>query len=154
MSLRIDFTRLTLVGALDLAVAIEEEAQLRYQGLAARAGDPGAAAFFREMAVSEARHRRQLEARRQVHLRHAPPRMETSLLDDVEAADPDGLPAAAPLRDAVAAALAAEERAWRFYDEALPHVGDPEVRAFFAELRDEELEHQALLRERLARLDR
>jgi hypothetical protein len=28
------------------------------------------------------------------------------------------------------------------------------VRAFFAELRDEEVEHQALLKERLNRLDR
>ena len=152
MTLRLDFGRLTLRGALDLAITIEEEAQLRYQEFAARVTDPAAAAFFREMVANEAKHRRQLEARRHVLFRHEPPRFETSLVDDVEAPDPDEVPAAIGAREAMEVALRAEIRAWEFYDQALAHLADPDVKAFFAELRDEEVEHQALLRGKLARL--
>lgn len=152
MTIRLDFSRLTLRGALDLAITIEEEAQLRYTEFAARVTDPAAAAFFREMVVNESKHRRQLEARRHVMFRHEPPRLDTSLLDDVEAPDPDEVADAISPREAMEVALRAEVRAWEFYDQALPHIADPDVKAFFAELRDEEVEHQALLKEKLARL--
>jgi erythrin-vacuolar iron transport family protein len=153
MTLRLDFSKLSLRGALDLAITIEEEAQLRYQEFAARVSDPEAVLFFREMVVNESKHRRQLEARRDVLFRHEPPRIETSLLDDVEATDPAEVPEAIAVREAMEVALRAEIRAWEFYDKALPHIADPDVRIFFAELRDEEVEHQALLREKLSRLD-
>lgn len=153
MTLRLDFSRLTLRGALDLAITIEEEAQLRYQEFAARVTDPAAAAFFREMVVNESKHRRQLEARRHVLFRHEPPRFEISLVDDVEAPSPEEVPQAIGAREAMEVALRAEVRAWEFYDQALAHLTDPDVKAFFAELRDEEVEHQALLRGKLARLD-
>lgn len=153
MALRLDFSKLTLRGALDLAITIEEEAQLRYQEFAAQVADPAAAAFFREMVVNESKHRRQLEARRHVLFRHEPPRLETSLLEDVEAPDPSEVPRAISAREAMEVALRAEVRAWEFYDGALAHIADPDVKAFFTELRSEEMEHQALLKERLARLD-
>ncbi|MCM2334086.1 MAG: ferritin family protein [Anaeromyxobacteraceae bacterium] len=153
MTLRLDFSRLTLRGALDLAITIEEEAQLRYQEFAARVADPAAAAFFKEMVANESRHRRQLEARRHVLFRHEPPRYETSLADDVEAPEPGEVPEGIGAREAMEVALRAEIRAWEFYDQALAHLADPDVKAFFAELRDEEVEHQALLRGKLARLD-
>lgn len=153
MTLRLDFSRLTLRGALDLAITIEEEAQLRYQEFAERVADPAAAAFFREMVANESRHRRQLEARRHVLFRHEPPRFEASMVGDVEAPAAGEVPAAISTREAMEVALRAELRAWAFYDQALPHLADPDVKAFFAELRDEEVEHQALLRGKLARLD-
>jgi rubrerythrin len=153
MALRLDFSKLTLRGALDLAITIEEEAQLRYQEFAARVDDAAAAAFFREMVVNESKHRRQLEARRHVLFRHETPRLETSLLEDVEAPDPAEVPAGISAREAMEVAYRAEVRAWEFYDGALAHIEDPDVKAFFAELREEEMEHQALLKERLARYD-
>lgn len=153
MPLRLDFSKLTIRAALDLAITIEEEAQLRYQEFAAQVQDPEAAAFFREMVVNESKHRRQLEARRHVLFRNDAPRFENSLLDDVEAPDPAEVPPTISPREAMEVALRAEVRAYDFYAAALPHITDPDVKAFFAELRDEEVEHQAMLREKLGRLD-
>ena len=48
--------------------------------------------------------------------------------------------------------LAAERKAYDFYDMALPGITDPEVRALFTELRDEETEHVEMLREAMAKL--
>jgi rubrerythrin len=48
--------------------------------------------------------------------------------------------------------LAAERKAHDFYDAALPGVTDPEVRALFTELRDEETEHVEMLQKELAKL--
>jgi rubrerythrin len=152
---RLDFSRLTLRGALDLAITIEEEALLRYREFAARVTDPEAAAFFREMEVNEDKHRRQLVARRHVLFRHEPPRLETSLLDDdVEAPEPSEVPATISAREAMDVALRAEIRAHDFYEQALPHLADPDVRAFFDDLREEEVGHQVLLRQKIDRLDR
>jgi len=47
--------------------------------------------------------------------------------------------------------LAAEVKAHAFFEEALPRVKDPELRALFQELRDEEVHHQALVKTELAR---
>jgi rubrerythrin len=153
MTLRLDFSKLTLRAALDLAITIEEEAQLRYQEFAAQVDDPAAAEFFREMVVNESKHRRQLEARRHVLFRHEEPRFENSLMDDVEAPDPGEVPPSISAREAMEVALRAEVRAFEFYASALAHIADPDVKVFFAELRDEEVEHQELLRAKLARLD-
>lgn len=153
MPYALDFKSLTLRGALDLAITIEEEAQLRYAEFARQVADPSAAAFFREMVENEAKHRRQLEARRHVIFRAEPPRIETSLLEDVEAPDDAEVPVTITAREAMEVALRAEVRAYEFYDRAMPHLSDPDVRSFFAELRDEEVEHQALLKAKLARLD-
>ncbi len=48
--------------------------------------------------------------------------------------------------------LAAEKKAYDFYDAALPGITDPEVRELFIELRDEETEHVEMLREAMAKL--
>lgn len=151
----IDFEQLDLRAAFDLAILIEEDAQLRYEELSRLFGDgeDGAAGVFREMAVNEAKHRRELDSRRRVLFRREP-RIEISVLDPPGAEDAyvgDRLP---PLsaRDALEVALAAEESAYRFYAGALPRIADDEVRAFFRDLMEEERTHQLLLRERLASL--
>ena len=49
-------------------------------------------------------------------------------------------------------ALAAEEKAHAFYDDALRHVTQPDVKALFEELREEEAEHVAMVKELIANL--
>jgi rubrerythrin len=153
MPLGFDFATLDLRSAFDFAIGIEEDAQLRYQEFAAQVTDPQAAAFFREMMVNESKHRRQLTSRRDVLFRHAPPRFDTSIVGDgVEAPSLDEiLPSISP-REAMEVALRAEIRAHDFYDSAIPHLKDPDVRAFFEELREEEVEHQQAIRAIIARL--
>jgi erythrin-vacuolar iron transport family protein len=149
---RLDFATLTLRGALDFAVTIEEDAEERYREFARQVADPAVAAFFREMVVSEGKHRRQLESRRAVLFRHQPRRFERLADAEGEAPPPDEVPATTSARQAIGLALRAEVRAWDFYDQAIPHVRDPDVRAFFEELRAEEVEHQQLLNDLLAKL--
>jgi rubrerythrin len=149
---RLDFATLTLRGALDFAVTIEEDAEERYRDFARQVTDPAAAAFFREMVLNEGKHRRQLESRRAVLFRHQPRRFESLADGEGEAPPPEEVLPTISAREAMEVALQAEVRAWEFYDRAIPHVKDPDVRAFFEELRAEEVEHQQLLRDMLARL--
>ena len=67
MSTRLDLSKLSLMDALDLAKLIENEAYQRYKTFASQLGrrgghDPGT--FFATMAENEAKHGRDLEARR------------------------------------------------------------------------------------------
>jgi erythrin-vacuolar iron transport family protein len=153
----INFAELDLRGAFDLAIMIEEDAQLRYQDFAKLLGtrdELGAAAVFRAMAINEAKHRNDLESRRRIKFRHDP-RIEISVLDQGEGEAPDEseLTPSMTARDALDVCLRAEIRAYDFYAGALPYVQDPDVRVFFEELKEEEVEHQELLRKKIAELD-
>jgi len=55
------------------------------------------------------------------------------------------------VRAALAAALRSEEKAHGFFVAALAGVTDPAVRALFEELREEEIEHQQLVRREIAK---
>lgn len=145
----IDFGTLTLKDALDLAVLVEEEACERYGEF----GDQmelhdtaDAARFFRFMQGNEQKHRDQLAARRRSLFGDAPVAVTRAMLFDVEAPDYDEARAFMTLRQALQAALRAEEKAHAFFTAALGRIDDPEVRALFEELRHEEVEHQALVR--------
>lgn len=153
MSPIIDFAALDLRSALDFAITIEEDAQLRYQRLASTVTDPAAAEFFRRMVQTEGEHRRQLEARGHVLFRHDPPRFDSSNTQDLDAPADEEVSASVGLREAMEAALRAEHRAHDFFASAVQSIEDPDVRAFFEELRREEAEHEALLREKIAALD-
>ena len=48
--------------------------------------------------------------------------------------------------------LAAEQKAYDFYDSALPGITDSDVIELFTELRDEEVEHVEMLKEAMAKL--
>ena len=155
MASMIDFAKLDLRGAFDLAIMIEEDAQMRYEDFArAFAGKASAAAtVFRDMAVNEAKHCRQLEERRREIFAQDPPRIEISVKDEedgVERAElgelEDG-PITA--RQALEIALEAEVRAYEFYKNALPALKNEDVRKFFEHLMEEENEHQDLLRKKL-----
>jgi rubrerythrin len=153
----INFAELDLRGAFDLAIMIEEDAQLRYEDFAKLLGnrdEMGAAAVFRAMAINEAKHRSELYSRRRLKFRRDP-RIEISVLEpgEGEAPEESELTPSMTAREALEVALRAEIRAYEFYAGALPHVKDPDVRAFFEELKEEETEHQDMLRQKIADID-
>ena len=153
MTNRMDFSKLDLRDALDFAIGIEEDAQERYQEFARMVKHPGARKFFEDMVRNEGRHRRQLESRRDVLFRRAPPRFDTSIDVDVESPDPSEVEPEISVREAMEVSLRAERRAHEFYAAAIPHVRDPDVRSFFEELREEESEHEAAIQKLIAAFD-
>jgi erythrin-vacuolar iron transport family protein len=151
----VDFSRLSLRDALDLAILIEEEAQERYEEFAHQMEihhTPEAAGFFRLMARNEARHGAVLAQRRAVLFGDAPRAVTRAMLWDVEAPDYDEARALMTARQAMEAALRSEEKAHAFFVAALARLHDAEVRALFGELRDEEVLHQTLVSNELAKM--
>jgi rubrerythrin len=156
MSTSLDLSKLSVMDALDLAILIEEEAHQRYKLFASQLGRSGsrydAGAFFASMAENEAKHGNELLARRMEMFGKVPMKVKIHYLYDVEAPD-----AGAPRRgmstlQAFELGLAAEKKAYDFYDRALPGITDPEVRTLFTELRDEETEHVEMLKAEMAKL--
>ncbi|GEJ58152.1 ferritin-like domain-containing protein [Anaeromyxobacter diazotrophicus] len=151
----IDFRTLSLQDAFDLAILIEEEAQRRYLWFTQEVGGryPGDADdMFRMMAGAEAKHAARLIERRRELFGGAPRRISIDQLDDVEAPDRGAPRVFMGARQAMQVALEAEEKAYDFYDEALKQVRDPDVHELFSELREEEVAHQQMVRERMERL--
>jgi rubrerythrin len=155
MSTKVDFANLCLRDALDLAILIEEEARERYIEFVDQMvlhHTQEAADFFRAMAGNEARHEAELNARRISLFRDEPRRIKQSMLWEVEAPDYDQTRAFMSVRQAMEVALRSEIKAHEFFVEALPNITDPEVRALFEELRDEEMVHQSLVRRELEKI--
>jgi len=151
----IDFAAIELMDALDLAILVEEEAQERYLEFVDQMQQhhtPEAAEFFQFMAGNEAKHGAQLHERRVKLFGETPRRVTRSMLWDVEAPDYDAPRAFMSPREAMQVALEAERKAHAFFVEALPHLRDAEVKALFEELRDEEVHHQQLVEQELAKL--
>jgi erythrin-vacuolar iron transport family protein len=155
MFTRIDFSKLSLMDALDLASLIEVEAFQRYMLFAAQLGqrDPSdAGSVFQSMAANEKKHGEQLAKRRRTHYGDTPQRVKLDDIFDVEAPDV-GLPRwNMSARKAFEVALAAEQKAFAFYEQALPSVKQPDVKALFEELRDEEAEHIHMVEAIIAKL--
>ncbi|UCE87009.1 MAG: ferritin family protein [Deltaproteobacteria bacterium] len=155
MYARLDFATLSPMDALDLAVLIEVEACNRYRKFAALighrfAGD--AASVFASMAENEAKHGKELQERRQARFGDAPARVSLDDLFDVEAPEEGAPRRNMSARQAFEIALSSEQKAFDFYDQALGHVTDPDIRALFTELRDEETQHVRMVREAIAAL--
>jgi len=151
----IDFSTLSLKDALDLAILIEEEARERYEEFVDQLSlhhTEEAAAFFRHMAANETRHGEELAERRRALFGDAPRSVTRAMLWDVEAPEYDQARVFMSARHAMEVALDAEIKAHDFFAGALPHVTNPDVKALFEELRDEEVEHQRLVKAHLARL--
>jgi len=149
----IDFAKLSLQDALDLAILIEEEARERYEEFAHQMRlhrTHEAAQFFRFMAKNEEKHRAELWARRRELFPGVPARVTREMLFDVEAPEYDEVRAFMTAGQALQAALRAEEKAHAFFVAALPAVRDLKVRALFEELRDEEVHHREMVRAQLA----
>jgi rubrerythrin len=155
MSTLLDLSKLSLMDALDLAKLIELEACHRYQMFASQLGRTGgydAGAFFAKMAENEAKHGQELEARRKDLFGDTPAKLTLDDLFDVEAPEMGSPRRGMSTMEAFEVGLAAEKKAYDFYDMALPGITDPDVRELFTELRDEETEHVEMLREAMAKL--
>ena len=156
MPTRLDLSKLSIMDALDLAKLIEMEAHHRYRAFATQLGrsggdnDPGA--FFAMMAENEAKHGQELEARRKELFGDAPARVKLDDLFDVEAPEMGAPRRGMSIIQAFEVGLAAEKKAYDFYDGALAGITDPEVRTLFTELRDEETEHVEMLQTAMAKL--
>jgi len=155
MTVKLDFSKLDLRDALDLAVLIEVEAWERYKFFAKQIGiknphDP--AAIFEFMAGNEEKHGHALSERRQALFGDAPLRVSRDDIFDVEAPEV-GAPRRfmSPLQ-AFQLCLSSEEKAYNFYKEALDHVTEPTVKELFAELLEEEEEHVRLVNDAIAKL--
>jgi erythrin-vacuolar iron transport family protein len=151
----IDFEKLALRDALDLAILIEEEAKERYEEFTAQMEShhtPEAASFFRFMVGNEAKHEAELEARRAMLFGDSPRTVTRAMIYDVEAPDYDEARAFMSPHAALKAAFRCEEKAHDFFVAALPRIQDPDVKALFEELRDEEIEHQKLILKQIAKL--
>jgi erythrin-vacuolar iron transport family protein len=155
MSTRLDFSKLTLMDALDLASLIEVEASRRYTEFAERLGSRGsddAGAVFESMAVNENKHCEQLAERRLALFGDKPPIVRLDDIFDVEAPEVGAPTWNMSQLKAYQIALTAERKAFAFYDQALRWVTQPDVKALFEELRGEEAEHVEMLTEIIAKL--
>lgn len=154
MAVQVDFSTLNLQDALDLAVLIEKEAEERYLMFADQLGERyhgDAADFFTMMARNEERHGMELAERRRLLFGNAPSRVTADMIEDIEAPDTGKpRPFMAP-RHAMEVAMESEIKAYEFFDHALPGIHDIAVRELFEELRNEESEHQRLLKEHMAK---
>lgn len=151
----VDFDKLTLKDALDLAMLVEQEAKDRYEELAEQMElhhNPEVAELFRKMKGIEAKHESQVTARRRALFGDAPRAVRREMIFDVEAPDYDEARATMTVRQALEVSLRSEKKAWAFFDAALAKVKDPEVRSLFAELRSDEADHQKLVEAQIARL--
>ena len=156
MSVDIDFSNLSIKDALDLAVLVEEEAEERYRDLADNLefhNTKEAARFFRFMVTCEAKHGEELSAKRLELFGGQPVSVNRSMLWDVEAPGFEVAKSFMTLQEALAVALAAETKAFEFFDRALPEVEDPEVRELFTELRQEEVEHMKMVRDQMQKAE-
>ena len=155
MSTRLDLSKLSLMDALDLATVIELEAYERYKMFASQLGRTGgydAGAFFASMAENEEKHGRELQERREALFGDAPASVSLDDLYDVEAPEMGEARRGMSTVQAFEIGLAAEKKAYDFYDGALPGITDPDVIKLFTELRDEEMEHVEMLKAEMAKL--
>ncbi len=155
MSQNVDFARLDLRDALDLAIMIEDEARERYEEFADQMEvhhTSDAAKFYRFMAQNEAKHGSDIAERRKALFGDAPVRMSRSMLWDVEAPDYDQARAFMSPRKALEVALDSEVKAHAYFTAALPSIKDPQVKALFEELQSDEVHHKALVQAELDKL--
>ncbi len=156
MPASIDFAKLTPADALDLAVLMEEEARQRYMDFAELLEgvhhNRDAAAFCRVMVGNEERHGKELWRQRHELYPDAPTRVTAAMLYDVEAPEQESPSAFMTARAAMLMALAAERKAEAFFRGAIAGTLDAEVATLFAELAEEEVDHQRMVREQLAKL--
>ena len=156
MSTSLDLSKLSLMDALDFATLIEEEARQRYEMFASQFGRTGsghnAGSFFASMAENEAKHGTELLERRIALFGKVPMKMKLDDIYDIEAPDTGAPHRGMSTVQAFELGLAAEKKAYDFYDMALPGITDPDIKELFTELRDEETEHVEMLQEAMAKL--
>ena len=155
MGTNIDFNELSLRDTLDLAIFVEEEAKERYDEFAEQMKahhSAEVAQFFVFMAGNEVKHAERLSKQRRSLFGDEPRTFDPSILFDVEAPEYSKVRAFMPVQEALEVALQSEIKAYDFYDDALGSITDPEVRDLFVELRDQEAQHQELIKKTMAKV--
>jgi rubrerythrin len=153
MPAQVDFSKLTLMDTLDLATLIEVEAFKRYSLFVDQiGGSTDTGAFFQSMARNEKKHADELATRRIALFGEAPARVKLGDIFDVEAPDVGSTRRNMSEFQACQVALHAERKAFEFYDRSLRRVTQPDVKALFEELREEEAEHVHMVEAIIARL--
>lgn len=153
----IDFSTMSLRSALGSAVVLEASAREFYLQLArgmSQWGEGGAAQFFMDMAKHEEAHGAELVARHRERFGDDAALETHPSLVALELVGPQSAEQAAELtvREALKLALHNETRARGFFLAALDQLTDPDVRALFGSLYEEEIEHVRFVHEQLARL--
>lgn len=155
MPARVDFSQLTLMDTLDMAALIEVEAFERYTMFAEQLGrrfSNDAGSVFQSMAENEKKHGDDLAERRRALFGNEPARVTLDDIFDVEAPDVGSTRWNMSEFKAYQVALHSEKKAFAFYDRALRTVKQPDVKALFEELREEEAEHVRMIEEIIAKL--
>jgi len=153
MTAKVDLSKLNLMDTLDLAILIEVEAFKRYNLFVEQIGSASdAGAFFQTMVENEKKHADQLAERRVALFGLSPPTVKLGDIFDVEAPDVGWIHRNMSEFKACEVALYAEKKAFEFYDRALRGVTQPEIKALFEELRDEEAEHVRMVEAVIAKL--
>jgi rubrerythrin len=148
----IDFARLDLRDALDLAILVEEEAKERYQEFTRTVGGRyagDALEVFRRMVVNEEKHRAQLAELRKTLFADDPRRVTRDMIDEIEAPQQTRGRYSMSAHSAMEVAIDSEVKAYDFFSDASRAATDPKVRRLFMDLRDEEREHRLMLEKRL-----
>jgi rubrerythrin len=151
----LDLKKLTLKDALDLAILIEEAAANRYLWLSKHVGgryEGDAADVFKDMVKNEAKHMKQLKDKRKKLFKGQKRVVNRDTIPEVEALDFSTPRFNMSARQAYEAALAGEENAFDYFTAAAKVVKDPKVKKLFLELREEEKEHKAFIKKKLAKL--
>jgi rubrerythrin len=153
MTIELDFSKLRGPDVLDMAIAIENEAQLYYEQLADWTGNdkPEVADFFKRMAVREKRHHDQIVDQRERLYPDAKKSHADAVSWAVEAPDYDAVPNDVTLKQAFDVAMDAETRAHDFYAGAIEFAADDQIADLFEGLRKAEADHQRMLRDEMAK---
>jgi rubrerythrin len=139
------------------AVLMEIEASERYEEFADAMqthNSPEVAQMFRKLSVIERRHADQLMAQMGwSELPESPiPRFDWEGFEGPETAPVEAIHYLMRPFHVLQVALAAEERAYRFFDHVANVAADQAVATAAREMRDEEQEHVALIREWMSRV--
>ncbi|PIE89670.1 MAG: rubrerythrin [Acidobacteria bacterium] len=142
----IDFAKLDLMDALDLAMLIEAEAYKRYHQFASQLGGSEPGYFFLRMAENEEKHGKEISEKRKSLFGDIPKNVDITDIFDVEAPEFGAIRGTMSVLQAFELGMTAEKKAYDFYNEALEFITDEEVKELFTELRDEETEHYDALK--------
>ena len=102
----------------------------------------------------EAKHGQELAQRRERLFGDAPREVERSMLFEVEAPEYYRTRAFMSVQESLELALDAETKAYEFFDRALPQITDADVKGLFEELRQEEIEHQDLVKKVMSTVEK
>ena len=136
------------------AVLIEREAEERYIAFAEMIGsryEGDAASFFHTMSGYEAKHGKKLHEKRTRLFADTPMRVNEEMVENVEAPDFGTPRPFMSTRHALEVALDSERKAEAFYASALTVITDPQVQELFTELRNQEIGHQEMVQQQIAK---